>query len=78
MKKPIAGQVKHWMYVRDQEIFDLIEAILEPYHIQDQDTLIELGGAMNFNTFSARLHNRFYFTSSKKVGETVNITIPNN
>ena len=49
-----------WMFEREREALNLIDKQIEPYHIQSQDSQIEITGTMLFNAISARLSFRLY------------------
>lgn len=64
-----------WMFEREREILNLIDKKIEPYHIQSQDSQIEITGTMLFNATSARLSFRLY-NNNKLPYEKFSFTIP--
>ena len=67
MKNP-----KPWMLQLDWEHYLLSDAKVTDLGITDEDIALEAIGAETFNSMSARLHNRVYYTPKRKY-ETLRI-----
>lgn len=65
-----------WMFRRANEIYQLAEALLAPYHIQSEDDFFQAMGAISYNSKSARFENRFFPRMMKIAGDMVDIPIP--
>jgi len=65
----------NWIFIREQEIFKLIDELLIPYHINNEDDLIEISGTCSFNMTATRLHRLLYPNSLKYVGQQYSFDI---
>ena len=65
-----------WIFISEQEVFKFIDGLLAPYHLNNEDDLIEISGICTFNMIATRLHRLLYPNTLKYAGQQECFTIP--